>query len=96
MHTAQMVRRWFADQENIDLLQWPAKGCDMNPIENCWGLITNTWEQGQERTRQRLVEHAMREWEQIRRNPQIVYNLVASMPDRLQAVITKRGGWSKY
>lgn len=96
IHTAHIVRRWFADQQNIELLEWPSKGCDMNPIENCWGLIVNAWEQGQERTRRQLVEHAMQEWELFRRHPHIVQNIVASMPNRLQDVIASEGGWTKY
>lgn len=68
----------------------------MNPIENCWGLIVNACEQGQERTRDQVVQHVMQEWEALRRNQATIYNLVSSMPKRLQEVIDAEGGWSSY
>lgn len=40
IHQAIKIRELFADHEReIELLPWPAKGADMNPIENIWGDI---------------------------------------------------------
>lgn len=96
IHTARIVRTWFEEQADIELLHWPSKSCDLNPIENVWGNIVNTWEEGQERTRERLLQHTMAEWEMFRRNQQSIYNHVASMQSRLQNVIANNGGWTKY
>lgn len=96
VHTARIVQRWFAEQRDIDLLEWPSKGCDMNPIENCWGNIVNSWIPGEERSSRQLLQHTKVEWERFRRRQEVIYDTVASMRDRLQKVIANGGGWNGY
>ena len=40
IHTARVVNQWFDGREDLQLLNWPSKGCDMNPIENIWANIS--------------------------------------------------------
>ncbi|KAK4306651.1 hypothetical protein Pmani_021544 [Petrolisthes manimaculis] len=104
VHTARIVKDWFADQQNIQLLELPniqllelpSKGCDCNPIEYIWANMVNTWEPELERTGEQLMAHTQRQWELFRARPQEVRNLVSSMPDRLRAVIDAEGGWTHY
>ncbi|KAK4314977.1 hypothetical protein Pmani_013760 [Petrolisthes manimaculis] len=104
VHTARIVKDWFADQQNIQLLELPyiqllelpSKGCDCNPIEHIWANMVNTWEPELERTGEQLMAHTQRQWELFRARPQEVRNLVSSMPDRLKAVIDAEGGWTHY
>lgn len=96
IHTARIVRRWFADRvDAIELLHWPSKGCDMNPIENIWACMVNQWEPGAERTKRALLQHTETIWEGLR-GSQTIPNSVMSMPDRLQEVIAQGGRWSSY
>ena len=96
IHRAGIINRWFEDHPTLELLNWPSKGCDMNPIENVWANMVNSWEPQQERTRENLVNHTKLQWEMFRNNPELVYNIVSNMSERLQAVIDKEGGWSGY
>lgn len=97
VHTAKIITRWFNEHsDQVELLNWPSKGCDMNPIESVWGYMVISWEQEEERTRQQLHQHAMREWEMLRGKTDILYNMVSSMPRRLQEVIDREGHWSSY
>ena len=32
VHMARVVQDWFARQENLEVLDWPSKGCDCNPL----------------------------------------------------------------
>ena len=34
IHKARVVNRWFQEQRDIELLDWPSRSCDLNPIEN--------------------------------------------------------------
>lgn len=97
VHKARVVQRWFEERrEQIELLPWPALSPDLNPIENIWALIVNAWEPENERTRAHLLQHTKDEWERFRRNQQTIHNIVASFPDRLQAVIEADGHWTAY
>src|SRR5215469_2989657 len=58
IHTARRVRQWFTEDNNIiDLIPWPSKGFDLNPIENIWGAIIRDWTPENERTNKALEEH---------------------------------------
>ena len=94
-HTARFVYQWFIE-EGITLMKWPAHSPDLNPIENLWALLKkrvgarardsdgvfDLWA---------LIEE---EWGKITINE--CRKLVHSMPDRIQAVIKARGGYTKY
>ena len=93
IHTARIVQQWFMEQPNLELLDWPSKGCDMNPIENVWANRVNCWDAAHERTSE---QHTQAQWEMFRVNLRLVNSIVSNMSERLQAVIEKGGGWSGY
>ena len=95
VHTARILQVWFQEHPQLELVDWPSRGCDMNPIEDMWANMVNTWEPEEERTPPRLMEHVNTVWGNLRGKP-LAYNSVASMQRRLQAVIDHEGGWSKY
>lgn len=96
IHTARVVQEWFGRQDNIQLLDWPSKGADMNVIEHVWAQMVNTWKMEQERTSEQLMNHISAQWEICRRKPEQIRVLVNSMHDRLTEVIDREGCWSRY
>lgn len=96
VHTARAVQGWFKGQEDLQLLDWPSKEADMNPLENIWGNLVNCWEAERERTPAELLAHIHTQWELFRNQPQLVRDHVAAMPNRMRAVIEKEGGWTYY
>lgn len=95
IHTSRVVTNWFAHHQEFHLLNWPPKGCDINPIENLWGIMSQEWEV-EEKTKAAIVRKCNEIWESFRRTPDICSKLVDSLPSRLQQVIQAGGGWTKY
>lgn len=96
VHQARVVQDWFDQHPQFQLLPWPSKGADCNPIENIWGTMVNSWEPGMERTREQLMNHTREVWDMYRARPALVRSHTANMPRRLQAVIERDGGWTGY
>jgi hypothetical protein len=63
VHTSYRVATWFQDQ-NINVLDWPSRSPDVNPIENMWGfLVRHLQKQGQiYRNRQELLTAITDAW----------------------------------
>lgn len=86
----------YLSEVGIRRLDWPARSPDLNPIEHLWDFL---------KRRVRAVHPAPQnirelkiaitaEWERI---PQeLIKNLVQSMPRRIAAVISARGGHTRY
>nr|CAH7714409.1 unnamed protein product [Callosobruchus chinensis] len=96
VHTAHIVRNYLA-QNSYNVIAWPAKSPDLNPIENLWGIMVKRWETGDPlpNSRQNLNLHCRRIWESFR-GSDVCRNLVGSMQRRLQACIDAEGGYTKY
>lgn len=92
-HKSRSTMQYFEDNE-LQLLPWPPQSPDLNPCENLWSLMKARLED--------QVIHGMVELEaateQVFENVDVNYmhQLVASMPRRIQAVITARGGTTIY
>ncbi|KAG0728539.1 Transposable element Tcb1 transposase [Chionoecetes opilio] len=92
IHTARVVRQWFTGRDDLVLLDWPSKGCDLNPIEHVWAFMVNGWERQRELRPDQLLAHINRDLEILRRKQDIIENYVSSMPKRMREVIEREGG----
>lgn len=99
VHSARVVRDWFVEHRaEIEVLPWPAKSPDLNPIENLWAAMVRMWDLRDRpipRTQVELHRHVTEVWESFRRQPTCA-NLVASMRTRLQEVVDRNGYWTHY
>lgn len=94
-HIARMTRQYLNDV-GIQLLNWPPRSPDLNPIEHMWDKLGRRLRQnyGEFETVVALEQALLNEWEQI---PQeAVASLIRSMPDRMRSVIQARGGNTRF
>ena len=94
-HTAKVVRLWLAEQK-FCVLKWPTQSPDLNPIENLWCIVKRRLAQ-YENPPTGIIElwsRVQSEWSKI--SPEIIKNLVESMPTRIQEVKKNKGLWTKY
>jgi hypothetical protein len=95
IHTARSTMLWFKSK-NINVMDWPALSPDLNPIENLWGILVRAvYADGKQYyTINDLKQAIIREWKKIA--PQVLRNLVNSMPNRMYQLITLQGKKTKY
>lgn len=76
-------------------MEWPGNSPDLNPIENLWYIIKAQVAKKKPRTITELDKFIEKVWyEEIALDT--LHRLIASMPDRIKAVIKKKGGTTKY
>lgn len=92
-HKSRKTMEWFSNQ-NIQVLEWPAQSPDLNPIEHLWALLKKRIKNNNPTSLVGLKSAIRREWEKI--SSEECFNLVASMPRRVLAVIKANGGPTNY
>lgn len=94
-HSSAIVRECF-QQNNINVLPWPAKSPDINVIEYIWArMTTNLYSHGyRPRNAEVLWQNVLEQWDDL--PLEYVRNLINDVPNRLQAVIDNDGGSTRY
>jgi len=94
-HTAKIVKEWIGKQ-HFQLMEWPAQSPDLNPIENLWSIVKRRLAQYHAAPTNMgdLWERVKTEWNRVPK--EIINNLVESMPNRINQVISCKGLWTKY
>ena len=96
VHTAGAVSTYF-EETGINLLNWPPKGPDMSPIENVWAeMVRVLREEPTARNVDELWIQIQDAWRSLCRRQEYWQNLLNSMPNRMAAVITSRGYFTRY
>ena len=94
-HAAATTVAFLDDGEHKHLTEaWPPHSPDLNVIENVWSIIKHNVRLRGPKNKAELEAAWRAEW---RRLPQQqIGNMVASMPQRLRAVIAMGGGHTHY
>lgn len=81
---------------NIPVLDWPGNSPDCNPIETLWAITKRRVRTQTLTTKQELISAIIRAWIRDETMQETCRKLIASMPDRVEAVIKAKGGHTKY
>jgi hypothetical protein len=60
------VAEWFEDHPQFEVLSWPPKGADFNPIGNLWSELVCDMEAQYVRNSDQLWNKVLTEWESLR------------------------------
>ncbi|KAK4327483.1 hypothetical protein Pmani_002039 [Petrolisthes manimaculis] len=93
IHRSKVVQQWLSEHPELEVFDWPTKGCHINTIGNLWAIMCREWDVGDDRTEAGIERKAREVWESVRRRPNVCSNLVKSIPSRLEEVISAFGGW---
>ena len=90
VHRSKYAESWRM-AHGIKKLKWPANSPDLNPIENLWKIVKDSVQNGPiPQNQEELIKSIERAWEGI--YEEIIEILIASMPQRMRAVIDVVGG----
>ncbi len=100
-HTARETKKLLSEK-CPSLLDWPSNSPDLNPIENLWSILKRRVEREVNKlvvekksiTVDIFIDVIKKEWEEI--EPEILLNLVRSMPKRLEQIIEGNGNKLSY
>ncbi|KMQ82692.1 paired box protein and transposase domain containing protein [Lasius niger] len=124
IHTSKLTRACM-ENNGIDYMDdYPAKGADINPIENVWGEIERRLSDRFAATEDSLYEMIKDVWVQLFDPPvrdddaddaierddaddiegddetvgdnDYIKKLIGSLPNRIETIARKLGGWTKY
>lgn len=96
IHNYRVARNWFEEHPLITPIRWPSRSPDLNPIENIWGWMTNSWDHENERRPDLLEDHCRLVWQDLVARPVYFEKLVQSMDTRIEAVLKAQGQYTKY
>lgn len=96
IHTSNVVKEWFEEHPEFELLPWPPKGADLNPIENVWSEMVWAIDAQNVTNNDQLWEKVSSEWSSLSERNQYWQVLSSSMPSRLRMVQEVQGDWTKY
>ena len=96
IHTSHAVTAWFADHPEFELLPWPPRGADLNPIENLWSEMVRDMNWQHVRNSNELWSDVWDIWNNFAPKQSYWRTLANSMPSRLEMVTDLRGEWTKY
>jgi len=96
IHTAGVTKKWLAEQ-TFDVLEWPAKSPDLNPIENAWSQLARIiYDNGRKQydSLEALKEAILSAWEQL--DMGYIERVINSVPKRLVKCIRAKGDKIDY
>jgi transposase len=94
-HTANLIKGFFTDI-GLEVLHWPGNSPDLNPIEGIWFNLKERVNEVISTNKRDLIERIIGVWHRNRDIPTLIEKYYASMPNRIAAVITVKGGSTKY
>ena len=87
-HTSKICQK-FLEENNINVLDWPAQSPDINPLENLWGQMDVECKDRKCNTEEQLFKVLNEQWKKL--NPDYLKGLIRSMRSRCEAVIQAKG-----
>jgi len=95
IHSSRFTKT-FLKEKKIQLLGWPSKSPDVNPIENLWGsLVRVVYENGKQYDNvTKLKEAILKAWDKVEKAT--LQKLSDSIQSKIFEVICKLGGTTTY
>ena len=86
----------FVHEKKLKLVDWPAQSPDLNPLENLWAIVKQRVYNFPilPKNKDKLWARVQEVWYSI--TPKQCRKLIASAPERIQAVAKSKGRYTRY
>jgi hypothetical protein len=95
VHKLQLLQRWLADQNELELLDWPPRLAVLNAIENVRAetkrVMVENWPVPSPASKNAIWDVVLYAWEEVARSEGYFATLVESLPRRMLMVIDNEG-----
>ena len=84
----------------VELLDWPPRAPDMNPIKTMWSEVKRTmhetWPVLPPRNSDELWALVSDAWDEVASSTHYIRSLIESMTRRMKSVVEAEGFWTSY
>jgi hypothetical protein len=99
-HDSRVVQEWLSRPADVELLDWPPRAPDMNPIENMWNeekrAMQETWPVLPPRNSDELWTLASDPWDEVASSTRYIRSLIEAMTRPMISVFEAEGFWTSY
>jgi hypothetical protein len=100
IHDSRVVQERLSQQADVELIDWPPRAPDVNPIENMWSEVKRTmqetWPILPPRKSDSLWTLVSDAWDEVASSQRYVLSLIDSMPRRMHSAVEAQGFWTSY
>jgi len=99
IHDSRVVQEWLSVQAD-EVIDWPPRASDMNPIEHMWSemkrTLQETWLILPPRNSDELWIIVSDAWDEVASSQRYIRSLIESMTRRRKSVVDARRFWASY
>jgi len=100
IHDSHVFQEWLSRQAYVELIDWPPRTPDVNPIENMWSEVKRTmqetWPVLPPRNSDELWVLVSDTWDEVASSQHYIRSLIESMTQRMKSVVEAQGFWTSY
>ena len=100
IHDSRVVQEWLSQQADVELIDWPQRAPDINPIENMWSEVKRTmhetWPVLPPRNSDELWTLVSDAWHEVASSQRYIQSLIESMTRRMKSVVEAEVFWTSY
>jgi hypothetical protein len=97
---SRVVQEWLSQQADVELIDWPPRAPDMNPIENMWSEVKRTmqetWPVLPPQNSGELWTLVADAWDEVASSQGYIRSLIDSLTRRMKSVVEAEGFWTSY